>query len=198
MLSDIAPSSRYIGTGVDFDTAWNRIKEITGWKKYVEIQRFLNIKAGSVTGAKKRKNMPLGWLYSISLHYGCSMDWLLTGKGAKYAFPAREDAPQIAENSSSYTISVNIPAEIEAVFDAFMEVMTSGVDGTVAALTQNIYESLAKVRLHKEKEIFEEEKKRLRLEVKQLRADMDAIKERLSDGGGPPGDQDTNRKSKKR
>lgn len=75
---------------ISFDPAWGRICTITGWSKYGELASFLQIEAGSVSGAKRRGSIPIEWLYEIGQHYNVTTDWLATG----------EDSMRREENSS--------------------------------------------------------------------------------------------------
>lgn len=63
-----------------FEDVWERIRSVTGWKKYGEFADFLEIKAASVSGAKKRGGMPIEWAFRVARDYNVSTDWLLTGE----------------------------------------------------------------------------------------------------------------------
>jgi hypothetical protein len=153
---------------IDFDSVWMRIQTLTRWTAYAELAEFMKIDSSSVSGAKRKANMPIEWLYAIALSFKCNMNWLFTGEGSMYVVDTPETVSQAVgeERPPVYSAGAKpIPADVEAVFEAFMEVMTSDVAGTKLALTQNTYEFRDKVRLHKE--------------IAEMKDDMAAIKRRL-------------------
>lgn len=98
---------RYVESLIPFEPTWKLIMKVTDWTTYVQLADFLHIKSGSVSGAKKRGNIPIDWLYKISSHYKCSMDWLLTGEGPMYTdHPAAgETREALNEHQQTYTPS---------------------------------------------------------------------------------------------
>lgn len=64
----------------DFEEVWERICQITGWKKYGEMAEFLGIRSASVSGAKSRGAMPIEWAFQVAQAFDTNTDWLLTGK----------------------------------------------------------------------------------------------------------------------
>lgn len=68
---------------VDFDAAWERVQEVTGWRSYTRVAAFLEIKDQSVHGAKNRGVMPLDWVFKIAQGHGVLVEWLATGTGPK-------------------------------------------------------------------------------------------------------------------
>lgn len=78
----------------DFESCWERVKELTGWTKQVELANFLGIQASSVSGAKKKGNkmFPRGWALKIASHYKSSAEWILgVGGNAENA----KDSPAV-------------------------------------------------------------------------------------------------------
>ncbi|OPY88549.1 MAG: Bacteriophage CI repressor helix-turn-helix domain protein [Syntrophaceae bacterium PtaU1.Bin231] len=69
---------------IDFNTTWERIRQVTEWKSYVECANYLNIKPGTFAGAKRRGAIPFEWLMEISEGCGVSLDWLIRGKGKRW------------------------------------------------------------------------------------------------------------------
>jgi len=69
---------------IDFNTTWERIRQVTEWKSYVECSNYLSIKPGTFAGAKKRGTIPFEWLMEISEGCGVTLDWLIRGKGGKW------------------------------------------------------------------------------------------------------------------
>lgn len=149
---------RYVESLIPFEPTWKLIMKVTNWTTYVQLADFLHIKPGSVSGAKKRGNIPIDWLYKISHHYKCSMDWLLTGEGPVYtdhtALPG-EPRETVNEHQQTRTPSNAIPSpeepqgglappvssvpfQVQPVVDAVVEVLTSDHAGVKLALTQNV------------------------------------------------------------
>jgi hypothetical protein len=64
-----------------FDAAWERVRNITGWKKYKDLAGFLGLTAQTVSDTKERGSFPLEWAFKISQVYGSSTDWIIKGRG---------------------------------------------------------------------------------------------------------------------
>lgn len=125
------------------------------------------------------------YLALISEKTGVSINWLLTGQGCMYINAQDVSSTEdVSEHGQEYPSTARVPPDIEPVFEAFMEVMTSKEQGTILALTQNTYEFRDKVRLQKE--------------MANIKKDMEAIKRRLFDEPreadfktqGPPGESE--------
>lgn len=74
----------YLVRGAPFDAVWGRVREITGWTKQSELAAFLEIKSPGVAKAKARQSFPNEWALKIAQGYGVSLDWLLSGEGARF------------------------------------------------------------------------------------------------------------------
>jgi len=68
--------------GRTFDARLQRIFEACGCSKDSDLARALKIKPQSITAARKRKQIPSGWIEYISSIYQISADWLFFGKGS--------------------------------------------------------------------------------------------------------------------
>lgn len=64
-----------------FEARWLRILACTGAKNDSALARILDILPQSVTAARKRAQIPTGWIENISEQYGVSTDWLFFGRG---------------------------------------------------------------------------------------------------------------------
>ncbi len=64
-----------------FESTFERVKRVTGWKKQQELTDFLGISSSAITGPKKRNAFPLEWAFKIAQAFETSTDWILTGKG---------------------------------------------------------------------------------------------------------------------
>ena len=79
-----------------FEKRWLRILACTGAKNDSSLARALGILPQSVTAARKRAQVPTGWIETISEKYNVTTDWLFFGRG-----PMRpEEPPTIAEKTS--------------------------------------------------------------------------------------------------
>lgn len=70
--------------GFVFEEAMERIRRVTGLRTQVEIAAALDIRQSSISDAKRRQNIPDGWLVRLLLDYGLSPRWILTGEGEAY------------------------------------------------------------------------------------------------------------------
>lgn len=66
---------------MSFNEVWERVKQITGWKKYGELASFVGSTPQSISGVKGRGIFPLEWAFKIAQYYHSYTDWLLTGEG---------------------------------------------------------------------------------------------------------------------
>lgn len=64
-----------------YEAVFERLLQVTGTKSDSALARLLEIKPQSVVAARKRRQIPPGWLVSIAKSYGVSADWLFFGKG---------------------------------------------------------------------------------------------------------------------
>lgn len=65
-----------------FERRYQRIMEASGVKTDAELARILEIQPPSITGAKKRRSIPMGWYEKISSTFGTDLNWLLYGDSA--------------------------------------------------------------------------------------------------------------------
>ena len=94
--SDLTPTKLEL----NFDDVWERIRQLTGWKKYGDLADYLRIKSQSVSGVKKRGIMPIDWAYKVASGYNGSTDWLLTGAGPMRRF--KGEAQRAAEGEYGF------------------------------------------------------------------------------------------------
>jgi hypothetical protein len=66
-----------------FDALFERLLRVTGAKTDSALARILNIKPQSVVAAKKRRQIPPGWIIALSREYDVSADWLFFGDAAE-------------------------------------------------------------------------------------------------------------------
>ncbi|MGE4442083.1 MAG: helix-turn-helix domain-containing protein [Desulfomicrobium sp.] len=64
-----------------FDLVFERMIDAVGGKRAADLAGALGISQASVSGAKRRKNIPDSWYLIIADKFGVSSDWLRTGEG---------------------------------------------------------------------------------------------------------------------
>ncbi len=79
-----------------FEEKWARIFKAAGVEKDAELARILEIKAPSVSAARKRKQIPSGWVEKIAEKFEVSADWLFFGIGKKNRSTGSCDVDSIA------------------------------------------------------------------------------------------------------
>ncbi len=112
-------------------------------------------------------SIPGGKVLAALSKLGFNINWILTGEGHIYKETPQiepENAGVVRDRAVESTYSV-VPAEIQPIFEAFMEVMTSNDRDTKLALTQNVFTFQRTVRNGEE--------------ISALKQDMDVIKKRL-------------------
>lgn len=67
----------------DCEGCLERMKASTGVNSNMDLARILNIQSQSIASAKRRGQIPPGWVYEIALKYNISTDWLFFGIGSK-------------------------------------------------------------------------------------------------------------------
>lgn len=65
----------------NFEIAWERVKQLTGWVKYKELASFVGSSTESIAGVKKRGKFNLEWARDIAKAYGSYTDYIMDGVG---------------------------------------------------------------------------------------------------------------------
>lgn len=68
-------------TATSFEAVFSRMMVAIGTKKASDVAAALGISQSSVSGSKRRGNIPDSWYPIIAQKFGVSMDWLRTGVG---------------------------------------------------------------------------------------------------------------------
>ena len=61
----------------------NRLKQVLDVKSDGQLATYLGISRQNIGAARKREDVPTGWIYKVAELTGCSMDWLSFGQGPK-------------------------------------------------------------------------------------------------------------------
>ena len=84
----------------------NRLKETLDVKSDGQLANYLGISRQNIGAARKREDVPTGWVYKVAELTGYSMDWLSFGKGPKirveYTTEGTQSAGQVASPESPY------------------------------------------------------------------------------------------------
>lgn len=77
-----------------------RLKEALEVKSDGELAQHLGISRQNIGAARKRDDVPPGWIYKVAELSGCSMDWLRFGYGPKVraAYTTEETAHHVILN----------------------------------------------------------------------------------------------------
>jgi hypothetical protein len=83
-----------------------RLKEALKVKSDGQLANYLGISRQNIGAARKREDVPPGWIDKVATLTGCSMDWLRFGKGprirAAYTTNGLHHGGQIASQQSPY------------------------------------------------------------------------------------------------
>ncbi len=71
--------ARNVGLKIPYLEVWKRVKKVTNWERESQLAKFLEVQAGTVSGAKTRNSFPIQWAYKVAQHFHCSTDWLMSG-----------------------------------------------------------------------------------------------------------------------
>jgi hypothetical protein len=89
----------------------NRLKEAVGVKSDGQMATFLGISRQNIGAARKRDDVPPGWIDKVAELTGCSMDWLRFGRGPKiraaYTTEGSHHDGRVATTQSPYDLQVS-------------------------------------------------------------------------------------------
>ncbi len=84
----------------------NRLKEALDVKSDGQLAKYLGISRQNIGAARKREDVPTGWIYKVAELTGCSMDWFSFGQGPKmrvdYTTEGTQSVGQVASPESPY------------------------------------------------------------------------------------------------
>jgi hypothetical protein len=88
-----------------------RLKEALSVKSDGELANNLGISRQNIGAARKRDDVPPGWIYKVAEISGCSMDWLRFGQGPKvrveYTTAESGHKDRLASRESAYKLQVS-------------------------------------------------------------------------------------------
>ena len=132
-----------------------RLKEALDVKSDGQLAKYLGISRQNIGAARKREDIPTGWIYKVAEMTGCSMDWLSFGEGSKmrveYATDDTQSAGQVASPESPYgsqgVPESRSPGELTQDVEGFSfgtavellaRIYSSGDSGLIRAINANI------------------------------------------------------------
>lgn len=90
----------------DTEKIISRLKEALNVKSDGQMATYLGISRQNIGAARKREDVPTGWIYKVAELTGCSMDWLSFGQGPKirvdYTAGDTQSAGRVASPESPY------------------------------------------------------------------------------------------------
>ena len=91
---------------LDTEKIISRLKDALDVKSDGQLATYLGISRQNIGAARKREDVPTGWIYKVAEITGCSMDWLSFGRGPKirvdYAIEGTPSAARVATPESPY------------------------------------------------------------------------------------------------
>ena len=88
-----------------------RLKHALDVKSDGQLAKYLGITRQNIGAARKRDDVPPGWIYKVAEVSGCSMDWLRFGQGPKkrvaYSSSKTRDAGELSNQESPYRLQVS-------------------------------------------------------------------------------------------
>jgi hypothetical protein len=95
----------------DTEEIIRRLKEALNVKSDGQLANHLGISRQNIGAARKRDDVPPGWIYKVAEVSGCSMDWLRFGHGprvrAEYAAGESKPRGELASQASAYKLQVS-------------------------------------------------------------------------------------------
>jgi hypothetical protein len=88
-----------------------RLKEALDVKSDGQLAKYLGITRQNIGAARKRDDVPPGWIYKVAELSGCSMDWLRFGHGPKvrveYTSGGSKSKGELSSQASPYKLQVS-------------------------------------------------------------------------------------------
>ncbi len=167
----------------------NRLKEALDVKSDGQLAKYLGISRQNIGAARKREDVPTGWIYKVAELTGCSMDWFSFGKGPKirveYSTEDTQSVGQVASPETPYGLqggpesrsAGDLQQDAEgpgfgAAVEMLARIYSSGDSLQISAINANIQAICAVIesRQHEQRSTkeLEELKKRLMALEKQI------------------------------
>ncbi len=106
-----------------FEERLGRLFQVTGVSQDNDLANVLGVTPSAIHKAKKRKQLPLGWIVTISEKYGLLVDWLIWGSG-----PMRRGQFQLEESQLPFNC---LSAEQYEMLPLLESKVVAGPDGAI-------------------------------------------------------------------
>lgn len=132
-----------------FIDTFNRIRLETDLQTQDQLARFLGIKQGSVSGAKKRGQFPRAWVEKIGKHYGLRYEWIMEGAEPKFSGKTKKTEPLPAPGTAEAIRDILPPGmnrkEVDEVFDRLRYILQMAPDAErykVRGVIDEVYQKI--------------------------------------------------------
>lgn len=182
-----------------FEERFMRICEVAQTDKDAVLAKILEIKAPSVSAARKRQQIPTGWVEKLALKFNVSADWIFFGRGPMKISETIAQQEEARGNTVDATEARPTPSVKQSFSKLERELELEREERReLAAETRRLYRE--KEELHREKEQLLREKEVLLRENGNLREKLARLEKRQSDrisdreeAGNPPSHFDEQR-----
>ena len=122
----------------DAEKIISRLKEALNARSDGQLATYLGISRQNIGAARKREDVPTGWIYKVAELTGCSMDWLSFGKGPKtrieYTGEDVQSDSRVSAPESPYGFQDG--SETPSAVDAYQDAQGSGFGAAVEMLAR--------------------------------------------------------------
>ncbi len=95
----------------DTEEIIGRLKQALVVKSDGQLAKYLGITRQNIGAARKRDDVPPGWIYKVAELSGCSMDWLRFGQGPRrrvaYTTGESKNTDELSSQESPYRLQVS-------------------------------------------------------------------------------------------
>ena len=121
-----------------FDEKFHRMMSHKGFKKNIELSKYLNLRPNTISTWKKRGDIPDKIIFAFCEKDGLSANYIKTGEGPKYIGRGEDKggAGEVAEDAAIY-IRCKKDTEVDDLVDMARWVLSSGT-GYSVSLAANI------------------------------------------------------------
>ena len=109
---DISNNNRSLNLSLnETEEVISRLKAALDVKSDGQLAKYLGITRQNIGAARKRDDVPPGWVYKVAELSGCSMDWLRFGQGPQkrvpYSMGKTSDTGKLSSQDSPYRLQVS-------------------------------------------------------------------------------------------
>lgn len=155
-----------------FEAQFERLKKASGVETDTAFASFLGLRQGSISGAKKKKQLPHAWFFQVAEKTGVSSDWLFWGRGPMQI----SDVPELSDG-----IKEKADVSDDCLQPAPTERNLAKLEHELDMEREERRELAAdNRRLYREKEALHREKEQLLREKEELLRENGCLREKLA------------------